>query len=359
VKDTEPTNGEEASSTETAADVLRGDGGIDTTAAPFRTTAEVDETRWDRYRKKYQAYVATPLAIVRKDHRAVIGFGILGMYVFFGFLAAFVMEPTEVFEGEPWIQPFQTMEFPLGTNKLGQDLMYQAFYSIIPLGQMMISGALLTIVLGTSVGVIAGYKGGMVDRILSTVTDVFINLPGIPLVIVLSILFKPKSEFVIGMLLAVASWAGLARAIRSQVLTLREESFIEAARAMDIPTHQLVYRNIIPHLMPYVTVNTAQAAQTIIFAAVGLYFLGILPFTGSNWGTMLSQAYTAGGFFSSGRVHWLIVPLVFITVFSIGLILLAQSLDRVFNPRVRARHGEKADIEVEEEQVQMSGLGNM
>jgi peptide/nickel transport system permease protein len=252
------------------------------------------------------------------------------------------------------------MEFPLGTNKLGQDLTYQAFYSIVPLGKMMIAGALLTIGLGTSVGIIAGYKGGTIDRILSTITDVFINLPGLPLVIVLSILFKPQNEFLIGLLLAVASWAGLARAIRSQVLTLREESFVEAARAMDIPTHRLVYQEILPHLMPYITVNTAQAAQNVIFAAVGLYFLGILPFTGANWGVMLSQAYADQAFFNPSKIHWLYIPLVFITVFSIGLILLAQSLDRVFNPRVRARHGEQADLEVEEGDEQVSLVtGNM
>jgi len=333
------------------ADLPRTDGG---TAAPFRTTADVRETRWDRYRAKYEAYVLTPLSIIRNDPRALVGFGIMGLYAVLGFTAAFLMEPTEVYEGPAYLQPFRTMEFPLGTNKLGQDLLYQAFFSIIPLGQMMISGALLTIVLGTAVGVISGYKGGMIDRILSTLTDVFINLPGLPLVIVLSILFQPDSEFLIGFLLAVASWAGLARAIRSQVLTLREESFVEAARAMDIPTHRLVYKEILPHLMPYITVNTAQAAQTVIFSAVGLYFLGILPFTGANWGTMLSQAYSNRAFFNPERLHWLVIPLVFIIVFSIGLILLAQSLDRVFNPRVRARHGERADLDVEESEEQVS-----
>jgi len=349
----------DAGDDESVADTLtyRSDGG---TASPFRTTAEVDETRWDRYQRLYETYLGTPISIVRKDYRAIVGLSILGLYLLFGFVAAFLMEPTELYEAEPFIQPFQTMEYPLGTDKFGQDITYQAFYSIVPLGKMMLSGAMLTIGLGTTVGIISGYKGGMIDRILSTVADVFINLPGLPLVIVLSVLFQPKSELLIGLLLAVASWAGLARAIRSQVLTLRQESFVEAARAMDVPSHRLMYREILPHLLPYIAVNTAQAAQTIIFAAVGLYFLGILPFTGANWGIMLSQAYAASAFFSPTRIHWLIVPLVFITVFSIGLILVAQSLDRVFNPRVRARHGEEADLDVDEGEEQVSMVtGNM
>jgi peptide/nickel transport system permease protein len=143
------------------------------------------------------------------------------------------------------------------------------------------------------------------------------------------------------------------------VLTIRSESHVEAARAMDIPTHRLIYRDVLPQLMPYIAVNTAQAAQGVIFGAVGLYFLGILPYTGANWGTMLSQAYSEQAFFNMGRIHWVIIPLVFITVLSIGLVLLAQSLDRVFNPRVRARHATRAEIDevdVEETDIQ-AGMG--
>lgn len=328
------------------------DGG---TAAPFSTTAEVEETRKDRYQKKLNAYVIAPLSIIRHDIRAIIGFSLMGLYLLMGAIAVFYLEPTQPFDGQPYIQPFQTWEHPLGTNSIGQDLMYQAFYSIVPLGKMMISGALFTIFLGTAFGVISGYKGGIVDRILTTITDVFINLPGLPLVIVLAILFSPRDEFLIGILLSVASWAGLARAIRSQVLTIRQEAFVEAARAMDIPLPRLLYKEVLPHLMPYITVNTASAAQSVIFAAVGLYFLGILPFTGANWGTMLSQAYSSSSFFTTSRIHLLLVPLVFIIGFSISLILLAQSLDRVFNPRVRARHAKRADIEEDEgdEQVEL------
>jgi peptide/nickel transport system permease protein len=325
------------------------DGG---TAAPFRTTAEFDETRRDRYEKLFHRYVRAPVSILRKDPRATIGFGLMGLYILMGIIAVFILEPTQPFDGEPYVQPFQTWEHPLGTNKLGQDLMYQAFYSIVPLGKMMISGALFTVVLGTVVGVVSGYKGGLVDRILTTVTDVFINLPGIPLVIVLAILFSPKDEFVIGILLSVASWAGLARSLRSQVLTLREEAFVEASRVMDIPLHRVLYDEILPHLMPYIAVNTAGAARRVIFSAVGLYFLGILPFTGANWGTMLSQSYSADSFFAPSRIHWLLISLIFIIGISVSLILLAQSLDRVFNPRVRARHAERADLGDEDEQVE-------
>ena len=321
---------------------LKTDGGA---AAPFMTTAEVDETKWDRYRQTINAYILTPLTIIRRDPRALVAISIFAVYALMGAIAAFVLEPTYPYHGEQWLQPFQSMDHPLGTDNLGHDLMYQAFYSIIPLGQMMIAGMIFVIVMGTSIGVVAGYKGGTVDRILSTITDVFINLPGLPLVIVLVILFEPRNEFVIGILLSVAAWAGLARAIRSQVLTIREEAFVEAARSMDVLLHTILYKEILPHLMPYIAVNAANAARRVIFAAVGLYFLGILPYTGANWGDMLSSAYASDSFYVTSRVHYLLVPLIFIIVFSIALILFAQSLERVFNPRVRARHAERATFE--------------
>ncbi len=323
------------------------DGG---TAAPFSTTSDVTETRWDRYRRIYQNYIATPFNIVRNDVRALIGISIMIIYSIGGLAAIFVIEPTESFEGQPYVQPFETWEFPLGTNQMGHDLFSQTVHSVIPIFQMMIAGALFTVIVGTTIGVVSGYKGGLADRVLSTITDVFINLPGLPLVIVLAVLFNPENEVMVGILLSVAAWAGLARSIRSQVLTLREESFVEAARAMDIPTSVILYKEVLPHLMPYVMVNTANAARGVIFSAVGLYFLGILPFTSNNWGVMLNQAYEVDAYFRPIAFHWLVVPVVAITILSIGLILLAQSLDRVFNPRVRARHAERADIDPEEEE---------
>jgi len=80
------------------------------------------------------------------------------------------------------------------------------------------------------------------------------------------------------------------------------------------------------------------AARGVIFAAVALYFLGVLPFTDANWGVTMSTAQNAGALYRPSAYHWIFTPMIVITVLAIGLVLLAQSLDRVFNPRIRARH---------------------
>ncbi|MFB9809406.1 ABC transporter permease subunit [Haladaptatus pallidirubidus] len=117
-----------------------------------------------------------------------------------------------------------------------------------------------------------------------TITDVLMTIPGLPLVIVLAVLLEPRNPWVVGVVLTVNAWSGLARAIRSQVLTIRSESYVEASRLMGVSTPNILMKDVIPPIMPYIMVNFVNSARTVIFSSVGLYFLGILPFTNQNWG---------------------------------------------------------------------------
>lgn len=308
-------------------------------------SAEAGDEVADRNRmgQFYRQYVYAPLSVLVRDWRAVVGSGIILFYFLVGIFGPFVVEPTSASEGPRFLQPFQNWAFPLGTDDIGQDLLALHIYSTLPLLKMMAAGGAFTASMGIAFGVVAGYKGGTIDIILNTVTDVFINLPGLPLVIVLAAIVQPSNPFVLGVLLSAASWAGLARAIRSQVLQLRHESFIEASRTMGITQPRILIKDIIPHLMPYVTVNLVQAMRSVLFSAVGLYFIGVLPYDSANWGTILNNAYTSNAHLRPNIVHWLVIPTVVIVVFSMGMILISQSLDRVFNPRVRAKHEQNVD----------------
>jgi peptide/nickel transport system permease protein len=164
------------------------------------------------------------------------------------------------------------------------------------------------------------------------------TIPGLPLVIVLAVALEPENPFVIGLLLTVNAWAGLARTIRSQVLSLRSESYVEASRIMGVSTPHIIYDDILPNIMPYVLINFMSAARNVIFSSVGLYFLGILPFTTLNWGVMMNLAYKNSALLTLNAAHWLIIPMFVISLLSYGLIMFSQGMDRVFNPRVRARH---------------------
>ncbi|GAB3672858.1 ABC transporter permease [Halopiger thermotolerans] len=335
--------------TDDAGPSVRSDGGTIDTDSPFETTASVAETRSDRIDRFLEDYVRTPWSILRSDWRALASFAIITFYILVATVGVYLVEPTYPAHGDKLLGPFQTWEFPLGTTSSGKDVFSMTVHSTPSILVMMTSGAVFTVVVGTAFGVVAGYKGGTIDTVLSTITDVFINVPGLPLVIVLATLLEAwiNNSVTLGILLAAAAWAGLARSIRSQVLTIRAESFVEAARAMDLSTRWILVREIIPHLMPYIVVNMVNAARRIIFAAVALYFLGVLPFSDANWGVMLNNAYNSGALYRPDAIHWLLVPMIAITGIAIALILLAQSLDQVFNPRIRARHQDHGDDQLE------------
>jgi peptide/nickel transport system permease protein len=95
--------------------------------------------------------------------------------------------------------------------------------------------------------------------------------------------------------------------------------------------------DVLPNLMPFISVRFMMAARKVIFGAVGLYFLGLLPFTGHNWGTLMDEAYKSGAMWHWQSAYKFYVPLFTILLFSLSLILLTQSLDAMFNPRIRAK----------------------
>jgi len=171
-------------------------------------------------------------------------------------------------------------------------------------------------------------------------TDIVLTIPGLPLVIVLSIALEPRNPFVVGFIVVINNWAGLARNLRSQVLSIREEAYIELGEIMGISTPQLILKDILPNLMPYILINFSGSSRRVIIEATGLYFIGLLPFTALNWGVILNQARNGGALNSFDLAHWLFAPLITITLLVYGLIMISQGMDKVFNPRVRARHAE-------------------
>ncbi len=166
---------------------------------------------------------------------------------------------------------------------------------------MITAGAVFSVAIATLVGTVSGYKGGRVDRALTVVTDIAMTIPGLPLIILLAALIEPTHPVTVGIVLTINAWAGLARAIRSQVLTLRDHSYVEASRIMGVPTRRIVVDDILPNIMPYVLVNFVQSARGVIFGSVALYYLGVLPFSNENWGVMLNDATTVSASLPRGK----------------------------------------------------------
>jgi len=114
---------------------------------------------------------------------------------------------------------------------------------------------------------------------------------------------------------------------------------------MGLSTSSIILKDILPNIMPYVLINFMQAGRNVIFASVGLYYLGLLPFSALNWGVILNNAQKAGALNGFHALHWIIVPIVTISGLVFALVYFSQGLDRIFNPRIRARHAKTVETE--------------
>ena len=325
------------------------DSGVDTHDTPFNTVSDIELSTADRYKRVFDEWVIASLREIFTDARARLGFILVTLFVLMGTVGVMIVQVPKPNQGPRSLQPFQDMAFPLGTDQLGRGILAQIVHATPAMLIMILAGGVFAIAMATVFGAISGYKGGAVDDVLMTLADIMMAIPGLPLVIVISAIIEPKRPSVVGIILAINVWAGLARTIRSQVLTLRDQDYIESSRLMGISTRRIVLKDILPNLMPYILVKFVNAARYIIFASVGLYFLGFLPFTNANWGVMINQAYKTSNLYVGQGLHWMTPPMIAIILFSLGLIMLAQGFDRIFNPAIRAKHANKESTEASPE----------
>lgn len=309
-------------------------------------------SRWDRYKEIYEERIYKPALVAWDDSRTRWGSLILLFYVVIALVALFgLWRYPATSQAARWMQPWPwgSLAYPLGTTKSGTDLAALLIHSTPYILILVTAGAIWATGIAVFVGTVSGYKGGTVDSVLMSISDFFMAIPGLPLVIVLAVAFSPENPVFVGVIITINYWAGLGRSLRSQVLTIRENNYVEAARTMGTSTPRIIFKDVLPNLMPYVTVNAVFAARYTIFASVGLYFLGVLPYKIQNWGVTLNLAYNSAALFNVEYAYYLIIPMLAIMLLSFGFILLGQGLDRVFNPRVRTRMAGETESTVEDD----------
>ena len=219
----------------------------------------------------------------------------------------------------------------LGTDELGRDTLTRLIYGgRVTLGVAFLTVA-LSLTLGTTVGLLAGYYGGWLDDVLMRVVDVFLAIPAIFLFILMAILFHPNA-ITLAAIIASVGWGGVARLVRGEVLSVKQRDFILATRSIGARDLRLIFRHLLPNALPVLIVAASLGVGQIILIEAALDFLGlgIQPPTPS-WGNMLTNAQSY--FFHSG---WLVVfPGVTIFVTVLASNVFGNAVRDAFDPRLK------------------------
>src|SRR5690606_10445174 len=157
-----------------------------------------------------------------------------------------------------------------------------------------------------------------------------------PLLAVLAAFIQLNSLTFLGLLLGILSWPALLRAVRAQALSLKERDFIEAARALDLGTWHIVFNEMVPNMMPYIAISFTLALTNAIYTQVGLVLLGLVPISTSNWGVMISLAWTRGAIFFQNSIWYIMMPVAAIVILQLAIVTMNRSLEAIFNPRLRS-----------------------
>jgi len=240
---------------------------------------------------------------------------------------------TAVFLDNLYVKLYGNAFGSLGTDTYGSDLFCQLVFGAQISLFIGLLAAFVSVVLGLTVGLLAGYVGGLTDEILMRFTDILLVLPGLPLILVMMVVLGASMWNLI-ILLGFLGWMGFARTVRSMVLSLRERPFIESAKAAGAGTGYIISKHVIPNVMTVVYVTLATSVPAAILSEAALSFLGLGDPLHISWGKTLYYAET-----SQGWKQWFCVlpPGLSIALVSLSFILFGFALDDILNPRLRAR----------------------
>jgi len=271
--------------------------------------------------------------------RGKVGFSVTLVFVLMATIGPVVL-PLEFmsFDLEKAYSP-PSFEHPLGCDYFGRDVLRMIIAGSREVLMIGILAALLTTAIALIVGLTAGFMSGVVDATLMTIADIVLTIPGFPLLLVLAstVLSKAMDPLSLAGVLSITAWAGLSRSIRSQVLAIKEREFIEAARCLGLRKIQIIFVEILPNLLPYIVTIIILGVTGAIYAQIGLFTLGVAPYSSINWGVMLNNAIQQAGAIHSTKYMNLLAPAFFIILLQLGLITLSGSLDETLNPRLRRK----------------------
>jgi peptide/nickel transport system permease protein len=263
--------------------------------------------------------------------RGRLGLAVLGLFILMAIFG------EAIAPDDPDASSLDTLAPPssdhwLGTTESGADVLSQILAGARVSIVVGFAAATISAVIGAAVGLLSGYFGGWTDRILDGLDTWFLVIPTLPLMIVLSSLLEPSLGVLI-LVIGITSWAGTGRIVRSQVLTLRERSFVERARALGASHWYILRTHIFPNALPLIFANTVLIVAVAILSESALAFLGLGDPTRISWGAMLENAFSAGA--PSAEAWWYVIPPgLCISLLVLSVSVLGYLFEEYVNPRL-------------------------
>ena len=264
------------------------------------------------------------------NQKALTGSIIILLFIFAAILGPFLLQSPTEFLSTPLSPP--SSENIFGTNGQGQDVFAQTIFGSRQTLLVGFSAGFLVVVIGALIGGIAGFYGGKVDDILSLLINIFLVMPGLPLMVILASWLPPSPGTLLSVLV-LTGWAWNARVIRSQMMTFRNRDFVSAAIVSGEANIRIIVVEIMPRMLSLLASSFIGASIYAIGAQVGLEFLGLGDISTVTWGTNLYWASNDLALLTES--WWTFVPTgLSIAIVSFALTLINFGIDEVSNPRL-------------------------
>ena len=287
---------------------------------------------WQRRRRTW----ATTWALFRRNRRGMVGLIILIIFAVLALLAPLLVTPAEI---DPALAPGSPLQPPGQAPPLGTDLFGRAVIDMLIVGSRvsLTVGVLATlgaVLIGATMGLFAGYyTGHPLGTILTALTDWFLVIPWLVLAIVLAAILGPNLLNVI-VVIAVTSWALTARLVRAQTLVVREQPFVERARALGAGDAAIITRQILPSVAPVIVAQGVLTVAVAILSETTLALLGLGDPNSLSWGRMIQEAFNAGAM-SNGYWWWILPPGICVILVTMAFTLVGYALEEILDPRLR------------------------
>jgi peptide/nickel transport system permease protein len=274
--------------------------------------------------------------IIRRNKRAFLGLIILLLFLAMAILGPYIIPLSMKANYIERLKP-PSWSHPLGTDYAGRDTLAQFVHGSRDVILLSFLTSIITMLIAFIIGGISGTAGGKIDGILMFFTNVILTVPSFPIMMILSMVIKITNPLTFALVLSMWSWGGLARAIRSQILSLKRRDFIEASKILGLSLPHIVFKEIFPNMASYIAYHFIMIMKNAVTASVGLMVLGLVPFSPMHWGMMLNLAMTnTGALYGSSALVYFLTPVMGIMFFQMGCLFFSSGMDEAFNPRLRS-----------------------